>query len=86
MTDNVFEEPLVVGVGKVPGTQRTKFETFSTLASARTWLTECFSRGWGHQSYPESARQVVAEAVAAKEGKDVETVLQEAQERAARRR
>lgn len=67
--------------------QVEQFEKFETLHSARGWLTDAY--WWGvstHPSFPESAVKTVAEAVATKEGKDVETVLAEAKTRAAKRK
>jgi hypothetical protein len=60
-------------------------KTLETLAQARTWLTDSYWYSNGY-SYPAAARQTIAEAVAAKEGKTVETVLAEAQKRAAKRK
>lgn len=57
-----------------------------TLAQARTWLTDSYWWRQGHPSFPETARTIIAEAVATKEGKDVETVLAEAKTRAAKRK
>jgi hypothetical protein len=67
-------------------TLRVGTERFTTLASARTWLTDAYWWGLQHPSFPESAVQQVAEAVAAKEDKDVATVLAEAEKRAAKRK
>ena len=64
-------------------------ESLKTLVAGRTWLTDAAwwtqARG-SHPSYPASAVAVVAEAVAAKEGKTVEAVLAEAAKRAAKRK
>lgn len=57
-----------------------------TLAQARTWLTDSYWWRAGHPSFPATARTIIAEAVAAKEGKTVEVVLAEATKRAAKRR
>lgn len=57
-----------------------------TLAQARTWLTDSYWWRAGHPSFPASAQAIIAEAVAAKEGKTVEVVLAEAKTRAAKRK
>jgi hypothetical protein len=68
----------------VAGGYRKRFET---LHSARGWLTDAHWWGVGdHPSFPKDAVTTVAEAVAAKEGKDVKTVLDEAATRAAKRK
>lgn len=61
-------------------------ERFTTLASARMWLTDAQTWGLNHPSFPPAAVATVAEAVAVKEGKSVNEVLQEAAKRAAKRR
>jgi hypothetical protein len=89
-------EPLVVvtetgtrprtvnGVTEQVPFQRT--ERLSTLVAGRKYLTDGYHWGWDHPFYPVSARQTVAEAVAAKEGSTVEDVLAAAAKRAAKRR
>jgi hypothetical protein len=66
-----------------------------TVAAARSWLTDAAQwKGWyeadgregGHPSYPPEGVAQVAQAVAAKEGKTTETVLDEAAKRAAKRK
>lgn len=57
-----------------------------TLAQARTWLTDSYWWRPGHPSFPTTAQAIIAEAVAAKEGKTVETVLAEAKTRAGKRK
>lgn len=79
-------EPLVFGDGYL--------DTLTTLSGARTWLTDSVTwnrssrvqHGQDHPSYTQDRVTLVAQAVAAKEGKDVETVLAEAVKRADRRR
>lgn len=61
-------------------------KTLETLAQARTWLTDSYWWSTGNPSFPADARQIIAEAVATKEGKTVEVVLAEAQKRAAKRK
>jgi hypothetical protein len=61
-----------------------RLERFDTLASAKMWLTSFYS--WApHSSYPESARDLVAQAVAAKTGESVADVLAAAEKRAGKR-
>lgn len=76
-------QPLRVPIGRYP-------KTFKTLASARTWLTDAAMWNEGrdepHPSFPTDAVDTVAQAVAAKESKTVDEVLDEASKRAARRR
>lgn len=61
------------------------FDTLETLHAARGWLTDQFEdwrgNGGGHRDLNKVAR-----AVAAKEGKDTETVIAEARQRAQKRR
>lgn len=66
---------------------RVTSERLATLRSARMYLTDAYDWGVGtHPSYPVADVEKVADAVAAKEGKDRETVLAEAAKRAAKRR
>ena len=62
----------------------TSTETLKTLRTARTWLTDCYD-DWRSDRPADDIAKVVA-AVAAKEGKAAETVIEEAQKRAAKRK
>jgi hypothetical protein len=63
------------------------YDTLETLHSARGWLADYYyyNKGGAHPRYRPETLQDVARAVAAKEGKDVETVLAEAKLRASKR-
>lgn len=61
-------------------------ERLVTLASAKMWLTDAYSWGLDHPSYPPEAVALVAEAVAAKTGSTVDEVRSEAAWRAVKRR
>lgn len=64
-----------------------RFETIETLHAAKTWLTDYYywNKGGAHPSYRKESLDDVAEAVAHKEGKTRELVIEEAKKRAARR-
>lgn len=82
-TDLIVE----IEVTAYDGGSRIRQERFSTLHSAKAWLTDeaYWNRGGAHPSYPAAARQRIAEAVAAKTGETVTEVLAAAQKRAAKR-
>jgi hypothetical protein len=63
-----------------------RFETIETLHAARGWLTDAYEswRG-GAKRLPENVH-LVGKAVAAKEGKTYEQVIEEAKKRAAKRK
>jgi hypothetical protein len=60
------------------------YKTLETAHAARGWLADQFE-GWRNDGTHRDIKKV-AEAVAHKEGKDVETVLAEAKQRAAKRK
>lgn len=66
---------------------RTHYDDFKSLVAARTRLTD-FHEEWrkSPSQYDIEAKQMLAEAIAAKEGKTVDVVLAEAQVRAAKRK
>ncbi|MFF1701264.1 hypothetical protein [Streptomyces sp. NPDC058252] len=63
------------------------YDTLETLHAARGWLTDYYfwNKGGAHPSYRKESLDDVAKAVAHKEGKSTETVLDEAKKRANRR-
>lgn len=63
---------------------RLRDEDIKTLATAKKWLTDAYRWGVGHPSYKIDEVTLVAEAVAAKTGETVETVLAAAKKRAAK--
>lgn len=64
------------------------YDTIETLFAARGWLTDYYywTEDGPHSSYRPDSLQDVAQAVAAKEGKDVDTVIAEAKARAKKRK
>jgi hypothetical protein len=62
-----------------------RFETIATLAAARSWLADRYETWRGNDGTHRDVNKV-AEAVADKEGKTTEVVIDEAKKRAARRK
>jgi hypothetical protein len=71
--------------GLVTEPARDNFDTLATLHAARGWLTDQFE-GWRGNSGDHRDLDKVADAVALKEGKTREQAIQEAKQRAARRK
>ena len=68
------------------GGRRPFRERFSTLASAKMWVTNAMEWGEDHPSFPPEAVRQVAEAIAVKTGESVDQVMAAARVRAAKRR
>jgi hypothetical protein len=71
--------------GLVTEPAHDRFETIATLAAARSWLADQYDTWQGSGGTHRDVNKV-AEAIAHKEGKTTEVVIDEAKKRAARRK
>jgi hypothetical protein len=71
--------------GLVTEPAHDRFQTIATLAAARSWLADQYEAWRGNNGTHRDVNKV-AEAIAYKEGKTAEVVIDEAKKRAARRK
>jgi hypothetical protein len=71
--------------GLVTEPAHDRFQTLATLAAARSWLADQYEAWRGNNGTHRNVNNV-AEAIAHKEGKTAEVVIEEAKKRAARRK
>jgi hypothetical protein len=71
--------------GLVTEPAHDRFQTIATLAAARSWLADQYEAWRGNNGTHRNVNNV-AEAIAHKEGKTAEVVIEEAKKRAARRK
>jgi hypothetical protein len=71
--------------GLVTEPAHDRFQTIATLAAARSWLADQYEAWRGNNGTHRDVNKV-AEAIAHKEGKTAEVVIDEAKKRAARRK
>lgn len=82
-TKKEHQEETRQGIVTVPAQEF--FDTLNTLTAARSWLADQFE-GWGGNNGNHRDLKKVAQAVATKEGKTPELVIEEAKKRAAKRK